>query len=272
MIHAVGSRAIIAAACCAALFVGCGEDDEPFDDADCTNVAFDEVNPANTTTEFRSMIENALVEMCQSQTDGDLGYASYQSIASLLVEVDVLADLTDFDYSTVLVFYGLTPDDITREDAIAMFERDLAGYMWGNRIYLHPALDPPTLAATLVHEVNHVLNRSDENYYLPLDREVSDSERTQILNSLTEDPARAFTEEYRAFYLEEVYAGAPLDIGAQQSMRDLKLEVRNLYGWVGLDVDQFPDVPDGVLVPDDDGWSMRPESLCGPELTWFPCD
>ena len=267
----VRAIAIVIAATAALSLAGCAAEDEPFDDQGCTNLAFDEVDAANTSAAFRATVEGALAEMCASQIASNLGYETYRSIASGLVQVDQLSDLSDFDYRTVLVFYGLSPEDITRDEAIAMLEQDLAGYMWGNRVYINIDQSSVSLAATLVHEVNHVLNRSDENYYLPLDREVSDAERVEILNALTEDPGRAFSEEYRAFYLEGVYAGAPLDIGLSQSMRALKLEVRNLYGWVGLNVDDFPDFPGGVLVPDDDGWSMRPESLCGPELTWFPC-
>jgi len=72
-------------------------------------------------------------------------------------------------------------------------DRDLAGYMWGNRLYftLHSSTDPVELAATLVHEINHVSNRSECHYYRNIDtHEV--------------EPDLAFVEEYRAF-LSECY-------------------------------------------------------------------
>ena len=72
-------------------------------------------------------------------------------------------------------------------------EDDLAGYQWGNRIYftLSSATDVDELAATLVHETNHVLNRSECNYY-------------RVMETHVVEPDRAYIEEYRAF-LSECY-------------------------------------------------------------------
>ncbi|HIA00595.1 MAG TPA: hypothetical protein EYN66_01560 [Myxococcales bacterium] len=68
---------------------------------------------------------------------------------------------------------------------------NLDGYQWGNRLYftLTEDTDPRNLAATLVHEVNHVLNRSECNYY-------------QDFDTHEVDQTRAFVEEFRAFYSE----------------------------------------------------------------------
>lgn len=87
-------------------------------------------------------------------------------------------------------------DDRTwRGDAklAATLEKDLAGYQWGNRIYftLSAATDIDELAATLVHETNHVANRSECNYYRVIDAHVV-------------EPDLAYVEEYRAF-LSECY-------------------------------------------------------------------
>ena len=72
------------------------------------------------------------------------------------------------------------------------------GYQWGDRIYFAFAaegsegLEPQTLAVTLVHEVNHVLNRSECSYYADVwAHEVDDT--------------LAFLEEYRAFVAECVH-------------------------------------------------------------------
>jgi hypothetical protein len=72
-------------------------------------------------------------------------------------------------------------------------ESDLAGYQWGNRIYftLSSATNVDELAATLVHETDHVSNRSECSYYREIDAHVV-------------DPDRAYVEEYRAF-LSECY-------------------------------------------------------------------
>jgi len=73
----------------------------------------------------------------------------------------------------------------------AKLEAELAGYQWGNRVYftIDEALDPSELAATLVHEVNHVANRSECHYYKNVDAH-------------TVDANHAFVEEFRAFLAE----------------------------------------------------------------------
>lgn len=252
------------------LGLGCSGSDDEFDSQSCTYLEFDEVTPATSDAAFRAEIEAALAALCVSDSDRDLGYHTYRSIATGLVQLDVLEDLSDADYQTVLVFMEL-PSDTPREQAMPAILRDMVGYMWGNRLYFQLGLTTGELAATLVHEVNHVLNRSDENYYLPIDGAVSEAERKQILNELRTDHGAAFREEYRAFYVEEVYNGAPLDVGMRQSMRTLKQDVASLYE-LSIDIDAFPDFPEGVLVPDPEGWSQRPPSLCASDLVYFPCE
>jgi len=255
------------------LLSACGSDDpgpEPFDDQGCTNLAFTQVNPNNTSNALETEVRAALQLLCETAADGNLAYESYKSIATGLVQIDTIEDFTDLDYETVLVFWEIDPQTTTRAEAMAIIEQDILGYMWGNRIYIVLGSTATSLAATLLHEVNHVLNRSDENYYLPIGQQLDPVEETNILNALTVDDGAGFREEYRAFYLEEVFAGAPLDIGDQQSMRALKIEIRDLYGFQ-IDVDAFPDVPEGVLVPDEQGWAAQPASLCRPDLTYFPC-
>jgi hypothetical protein len=72
-------------------------------------------------------------------------------------------------------------------------EDDLAGYQWGNRMYftLSSATDVDELAATLVHEVVHVANRSECSYY-------------SVIETHALDHDRAYVEEYRSF-LSECY-------------------------------------------------------------------
>lgn len=87
-------------------------------------------------------------------------------------------------------------DDRTWQGDAALarkLEADLAGYQWGNRIYftLSSETDVDELAATLVHEVDHVANRSECNYYRVIDAHVV-------------EPDPAYVEEFRAF-LSECY-------------------------------------------------------------------
>lgn len=72
-------------------------------------------------------------------------------------------------------------------------ENGLDGYQWGNRIYftIKRNTNPDALAKTLVHEVNHVLNRSECSYYANLAAHEMDGNK-------------AFVEEYRA-YVSECY-------------------------------------------------------------------
>lgn len=82
----------------------------------------------------------------------------------------------------------------TDRDVIAALHEEIAGYTWGNRLYfnLDGSIDAAYLAATLVHEVNHALNRSECSYY-------KDYFAHQV------DPTLAFVEEYRAFVSECVF-------------------------------------------------------------------
>ncbi len=95
---------------------------------------------------------------------------------------------------------GESPADDDRtwmgDDELGAFlERELDGYQWGNRLYftLQSSTDVDALALTLVHEVNHVLNRSECSYYADLDAHVVDGDL-------------AFVQEYRAFLSECYFA------------------------------------------------------------------
>lgn len=89
------------------------------------------------------------------------------------------------------------PSDPTWAGNAALFaalRADLDGYTWGNRLYFNFAVTvlPEALATTLVHEVDHALNRSECWYYEDYFAHVV-------------DPTLAFLEEYRAFVAECVY-------------------------------------------------------------------
>jgi hypothetical protein len=111
---------------------------------------------------------------------------------------------------------------------------EIDGYMWGDRVYVSLGLPAKRLAATLVHEVNHVINRSETGYFDDL-------------------PTSAFLHEYRSFHAERLfdpqsYAGV-----------DLVDYVIDLYE---LDGDALPEAVRHEpltprLLPDTEAWAAR---------------
>jgi len=92
---------------------------------------------------------------------------------------------------------GVLPSDPAwsgTPDLKKLLLENLDGYQWGNRLYFAfpETPEPAVLAITLVHEVNHALNRSECSYY-------------RDLNTHELDPTLSFVEEYRAFIAECAY-------------------------------------------------------------------
>lgn len=150
---------------------------------------FTEIDPTHSSKAFRTYLTKALDVLA---ADGsELAQLTLRSIAAGYVRVDELADLTCADFERVradLPDAGLEPADFAhlhdRGSAVkTAIENELDGYMWSNRIYVSRGQTAKRLAATLVHETNHVVNRSEVGYYDDL-------------------PTSAFLHEYRAFYLE----------------------------------------------------------------------
>lgn len=129
------------------------------------------------------------------------------------------------------------------DDALlAALATDLDGYMWGDRLYFRfdAALEPSALAATLVHEVNHVLNRSECSYY-------ADYFAHEV------DATLAFLEEYRAFVAECVYRRGSGGTAARcDGWANAQLEERD-YGF-------SPDLT-LLIAEDEDGTRTIAESL-----------
>ncbi|MBI1949413.1 MAG: hypothetical protein HYS27_27250 [Deltaproteobacteria bacterium] len=202
---------------------------------DCSSVTLDllqrgmqhqflEVNPARTSTQFRRYVGAALDVLRTS--DSKIARLTWEMVATGRVQLDELRDLTHADYLRArkdLLKDGVKLPERPNAAAFRAITSDLNGYMWDDRIYLTPGLSPKDLAATIVHEVNHVLNKSEEHY------------RTdqQIL-----------VEEYRAFYAERVFTGQPLSAAA---CRALKERVIADYGLKGVTPADVADVPPGIL-------------------------
>lgn len=159
---------------------------------------FDEVDPTHSTATFRKYVGRALDRLAAH--DSELARLTLVSIEGGYVKIDELRDLTCADFERVradLPEADLEPSDRDRihdrsSPVAAAIEDALDGYMWSNRIYVSRGQDPLRLAATLVHEVNHVINRSEVGYYDDL-------------------PTSAFVHEYRAFYAESVFDPAYWD-------------------------------------------------------------
>jgi hypothetical protein len=167
-----------------------------------TSSRFVEVDPTHTNATFRAYIHKALDKLAAN--DSELARLTVASIAGGNVRIDELSDLTCGDFERVrkdLPNLGLTSTDFAQlkrrgSEITAAIAGEIDGYMWSNRIYVSRGQDPQRLAATLVHEVNHVINRSEVGYYDDL-------------------PTSAFLHEYRAFHAErefdpEYYAGVDL--------------------------------------------------------------
>jgi hypothetical protein len=191
---------------------------------------FLEVNPARTSSRFRRYVGAALEELKKS--DAKNARITHDLIASGRVNLDELSDLTRDDYLRVrrdLLKAGtdIPADhkalDDKRGKAWRAITTDMNGYMWDNRIYVAPGLSPRDLAATLVHEVNHVRNESEQHY----------RGDKQIL-----------LEEYRAFYAEALFRGEPL---TKERCREMKLGVIRDYGLKDVTADDVPDRPPGLL-------------------------
>ncbi len=216
----------------------------PDDDgkADAPLPAFPEVDPTHTTAAFRRYVGRALALLERHPTR--LGRLTFQSIVDGRVRIDELADLTCWDFGRVRK--DLAADGVrvaasayehlhdARSPVLRTISSQLDGYMWGNRIYVARGKTARELAATLVHETNHVLNRSDVGYYDDL-------------------PTSAFLHEYRAFDAERELDAEPYE-GV-----DLVAHVIELYG---LDRSRIParvlDHPlTPRLLPDAAGWRAR---------------
>jgi hypothetical protein len=153
------------------------------------------------------------------------------------VKIDELSDLTRADYLRVrkdmIKTGGQTSATALPMDRDALDDKrgrawraittDLAGYMWDDRIYVAPKLSPKELAATLVHEVNHVRNRSEEQY---------------------RGPKAVLVEEYRAFYAEALFRGESL---TAKHCKEIKEGVIRDYGLQGVSPDDVADLPPGLL-------------------------
>jgi hypothetical protein len=195
---------------------------------------FLEVNPTRSSLAFRTEVMAALDVLKDSKTA--VGRATFEAIVSGRVKVDTLSDLTRPDFMRVR--RDLLPDGVdlkvddfiklhdTQSGAMRAITSKLDGYMWDDRVYVTQGRPAKELAATLVHEVNHVFNNSEEKY------------RSQ---------KAILVEEYRAFYSEELLRTGKTPTATRA--KALKEEIIADYGLTNVTAKDVPDVPPGVMVP-----------------------
>jgi hypothetical protein len=190
--------------------------------------AFLEVNPAHTSSTFRRYIGRALTLL--EASDSRVAKLTFASIRDGRVRIDELADLTCWDFERAR--QEIAPDDpgATAETLSA----EIDGYMWSNRVYVSRGLSAKRLAATLVHEVNHVINRSEVGYFDDL-------------------PTSAFLHEYRAFHAERLFDP---DSYAGVDLVEHVIDLYELDGELIPDtVRQHPLTP--RTLPDAEAWRLR---------------
>ena len=204
-----GMRLWLAVVCAVVVVAGCvapaGSDGDPAAtggdadgkadrDGDAEELGFVEVDPEHSSADFRDYVGRALDLLAAHETQ--IGRLTYESIVAGRVKIDGFSDLTCWDFTRVQRdLEGSVELDASdyerlreaRSPVVRAIHDELDGYQWGDRIYVSRGMRAEALAATLVHEVNHVLNRSEVGYYDDL-------------------PTSAFLHEYRAFYAESEFA------------------------------------------------------------------
>jgi hypothetical protein len=195
---------------------------------------FLEVNPARSTVEFREYVGRALEHLRKGGTE--IGMRTFELVTSGQVKLDELADLTRGDFNHIRKEFAREGVDLPVEDYARLHDErakatraittSVNGYMWDDRIYVARDLPVALLARTIVHEVNHVVNRSEENY---------------------RGEKGIFVEEYRAHYAEALLDKK--NVRDPDVCRAIKLGIIRDYALKTMKPEDLPDVPPGILIP-----------------------
>jgi hypothetical protein len=191
-----------------------------------------EVNESNRDAAFRAQLMKAMDAL--QKNPHPVARVTYDAIAMGLVKVDSLDDMTRHDYLQLrkemkgaLDANGYQTLSDKRSSAYRAVTTAIDGYMWDDRIYVVPNLSVKDMVTTLVHEVNHVLNKSEENY---------------------QTPKAILQEEYRAFLASAlVNSGHDRLALSKADSRALKEDVIANYELKGVTAADVPDVPPGIL-------------------------
>lgn len=211
-------------------------------------LTFTEVNSQNSNTEFRQYVVAAIQRLHDLRHI--IAHETLRSIELGYVQIDEIPDMLESDYKMLLKDYGgtivdwqgrkLKAKDYPRlaerdPEALSILEEVIDGYMLGTHIYVTANQSTWNLALSLAHEVNHVVNRSDERY--------------------GESDVAGFKEEFRAFYVEAILSGK--DVTTPAVCRDIKKFVADSYEFQVPDLDVIPCRPRGELVPNQAAWNRR---------------
>jgi hypothetical protein len=183
---------------------------------------FQEVDARHQDSRLRRELEAALQVLAHSNTA--VARRTLRALTSGRVKVDGFSDFTRRDFRHVAKDLHLRLKDYARlrdpdSKPAREIARDLEGYEWDDRVYVAGGVGARRLASRLVHEVTHVLNRSEEHY---------------------RGPKEILLEEYRSFYAEKLFARVEM---TPARARHLKQYVIRLYALKGVTPDDVPDVP-----------------------------
>jgi len=271
------------------LLVACGQDpaQEPVTAVDSTEGSGKTDAVGGADTRLDQALQQALVLLAKKAEGGGeaqtarLARATHQRLRAGDVQVLSLQALTADDYQRVRREFQLShPDAYTFPEDHEAFVAGSAetefvlsrydGWMWAERVYLDVgslgSSAAEELASTLVHETNHVLNRSEENYYVYVAGADRDCSILDLAARLVVDPAKALREEYRAFYAEYVFSDRfSREINEQAGLSGafraaekrirstLAAHVRDLYG-IAPRVGLRADVSEDHLIPTPENW------------------
>jgi hypothetical protein len=195
---------------------------------------FLEVNPTRSTIEFREYVGRALEHLRKGGTE--IGLRTFEYVTSGRVKLDELADLTRGDFNHIRKEFAREGVELPVEDYARLHDEratatraitsSVNGYMWDDRIYVARGLSVEMLARTIVHEVNHVVNKSEENY---------------------RGEKAIFIEEYRAHYAEALLAKK--NVSDPAVCRAIKLGIIRDYALKTVKPEDLADLPGGVLIP-----------------------
>ncbi len=189
-----------------------------------------EVRPDRTDAGLRRAVEAALARLERSGTP--VARTTVDAIRSGRVRVDGFTDLTRADFRRVVS--GLAGDGVRLRGrwehlrragnrTVRRIESAYDGWSWDDRVYAARTLPTDDLARALAHEVNHVLNASEEHY---------------------RGSRAILVEEYRAYLAGELAVGP---MPGPSKLRAIKRKVIELYALEGVTPDDVPDLPPGIL-------------------------
>ncbi len=171
----------------------------------------------------------AAVRAHLASSKSEIGRNTFDAIENGTILLDTLDSLSVSDCRRLVEenprqWIGVVhPDECVEGRVPAKIIERVSGYQHENRIYVRVSKKIPDAAATVVHETNHVVNRTHEHYATP----------EEILE-----------EEYRAYYVTLLYQDGRAPASGYLSW--LKSWIVEQYV-LGIAPATIADVPAGIL-------------------------